>query len=184
MIFVTNSSGQATYVSSEWTEYTGQALEDAVGFGWATVVHPDDREIASRIVADAIQAQSPFSLRYRLLTHEGRYMWVAAGAVPSFGPPDQTFLGFLGSITRIAEAESGYLRAYGSLGHYVPLPRHHETTPGSALELTADLLLMVHSLAANAGVARLRPLIEEALHAVGVELARAEQGGNDPTQFH
>jgi len=184
MIFVTNAEGRATFLSAEWTEYTGQSLEDAVGFGWVKVVHPDDREIARQIVANAIQAQSPFSLRYRLMSREGRCMWVAAGAIPSFGPPDHTFLGFLGSITRIAEAETADLRAYGSLGQYVPLPRNQETAPGSALELTADLLHMAHSLVASAGVARLRPLIEEALHAVGVELAQAEQSGKDATLFH
>ncbi|SFM95098.1 PAS domain S-box-containing protein [Methylobacterium pseudosasicola] len=182
MIFVTNADGRATFVSREWIECTGQSLEDAVGFGWTKVVHPDDRETARMIVANAIQTQSPFSLRYRLLSREGQYMWVAAGAIPSFGPPDQTFLGFLGSITRIPEDEVMDLPADGSVGQFV-LARGRPT-PGSPLELTADLLLMVHSLVATAGVARLRPIIEEALHVVGVELAQAEQSGHDPTQLH
>lgn len=184
MIFVTNSQGRATFVSPEWTEHTGQSLEDAIGFGWAKVVHPEDREITSKLVADAIQAQSPFTVRYRLMARDGGCMWVTAGAIPSFGPPDQTFLGFLGSITRIAEAETTELRAYGSLGQFDPPPRLHVPPPGSALELAADLLLMAHTLITSAGVASMRPPIEEALHAVGVELARVEQNGNDPTQFH
>ena len=110
MIFVTDAQGRATFIGSEWTEYTGQSLEDAVGFGWAKVVHPDDREITRKIVADAIQAQCAFSVRYRMMALDGRAMWVAAGAVPSFGPPDHTFLGFLGSITQIADALTGDLR--------------------------------------------------------------------------
>lgn len=182
MIFVTNHKGRATFVSAEWTEFTGQSLEDAVGFGWARVVHPDDREIASRIVADAIQAQRPFSLRYRLMSREGQYLWVVAGAVPSFGPPDQTFLGFLGSIT-IAETEVADQRASGSLDQFVPSPRHQET-PGSALELAADLLLRAYPLIESTGVAHLRAVIEKALHAVGTELARAEQRGDDPNWLH
>jgi PAS domain S-box-containing protein len=183
MIFVTNAEGRATFVGSEWTEYTGQSLEDAIGFGWTKVVHPDDREIAHKIVADAIQAQCAFSVRYRMMAPDGRAMWVAAGAVPSFGPPDHTFLGFLGSITQIADAPTADLCAYGSLGSFVPPPQP-ATKPGSALELIADHLLMAHALVAHAEVDHLRPLIEGALHKVGVELARAEQAGRDLTAFH
>ena len=184
MIFVTNAQGRATFIGSEWTEYTGQSLEDAVGFGWAKVVHPDDREITSRIVADAIQAQCAFSVRYRMMALDGRAMWVVAGAVPSFGPPDHTFLGFLGSITQVAHALTADLRAYGSLGDFVPPPPHPATRPGSALELIADHMLMAHALIAHAEVERLRPLVEGVLHEVGVELARAEQSGRNLTAYH
>lgn len=184
MIFVTNAEGRATFIGSEWTEYTGQSLEEAVGFGWVKVVHPDDREIASTIVADAIQAQCAFSVRYRMMAPDGRAMWVAAGAVPSFGPPDHTFLGFLGSVTPIADAFTADMHAYGSLGSVVPPPSHPATRPGSALELIADHLLVAHALVAHAEVERLRPLIEGVLHTVGVELARAEQTGGNQTAFH
>lgn len=184
MIFVTNAEGRATFVSLEWTEYTGQSLEDAVDFGWTEVVHPDDREIIRKIVADAIQAQCAFSVRYRMMALDGRAIWVAAGAVPSFGPPGHTFLGFLGSITQIADALTADLRAYSSLGSFVPPPEHPATRPRSALESIADHMLMAHALIAHAEVERLRPLVEGVLHAVGVELARAEQAGPNLTAFH
>ncbi|MHB2208071.1 PAS domain-containing protein [Methylobacterium sp. CM6257] len=184
MIFVTNPLGRATFVSQEWTEFTGQSLEDAVGFGWARVVHPDDREIARKTVADAIAAQSAFNVRYRMLAPDGRTMWVAAGAVPSFGPPDHTFLGFLGSITPIAEALIAGLRASGSLGSFVPPSTASPTPPGSALEAMADHLITAHALVGSTGAERLRPLVERLLHEVGVELARAERSSRPQAVFH
>lgn len=184
MIFVTDPLGRATFVSQEWTEFTGQSLDDAVGFGWAKVVHPDDREIARQTVADAIQAQTAFSVRYRMLAPDGRAMWVAAGAVPSFGPPDHTFLGFLGSITPIAEALTGDLQASGSLGSFVPPSAASPTPPASALEALADHLIMTHALVEPAGVERLRPHVERLLHEVGVELARAERSSRSQEAFH
>ncbi|MGU3665419.1 PAS domain-containing protein [Methylobacterium sp. A49B] len=184
MIFVTNAQGQATFVGREWTEFTGQALEEAVNFGWTTVVHPEDREVARKTVADAIQAQCAFSLRYRIMTPDGQAVWVAAGAVPSFGPPDQTFLGFLGSITPIAEDRTTDLRAQGSIGSFAP-PRPQSTTKqASALEAIADHLLTAHTLIAHTDADRLRPLMEDILHAVGVELARAEGKGRILDNFH
>lgn len=180
MIFVTNADGRATFVSPEWTEFTGQSLRDAAGFGWAQVVHPEDRDLARRTVAAAIQARSAFNLRYRMLAPDGRARWVAAGAVPSFGPPDQTFLGFLGSITQIGGEPAADLRAYGSLGSFVPPP----TQPGSMLEAMADHLLMAHALVEPAAVGHLRPLLERLLHEVGIELARAEQQGLARAAFH
>lgn len=183
MIFVTNAEGRATFVSREWTESTGQSLEDAVGFGWARVVHPDDRDIARRTVEAAIQAQSAFNVRYRMLVPDGRALWVAAGAVPSFGPPNRTFLGFLGSITQMDDPAAD-ARAYGSLGSFVPPPAHPETPPNSMLEAMADHLLMAHALVEPAAVGRLRPLIERLLHELGIELARAEQQGSARAAFH
>lgn len=184
MIFVTNSEGRATFVSPEWTAFTGQSLSDAVGFGWASVVHPDDRAIARKIVADAIQAQCAFNLRYRMMAEDGRAMWVAAGAVPSFGPPDRTFLGFLGSITPTAPGLTAELRASGSLGSFLPPPPDPNAKAGSPLELIADHLLMAHALIAQADAERLRPLVERTLHAVGVELARAEKARQALAAFH
>ncbi|MCJ2087561.1 PAS domain-containing protein [Methylobacterium sp. E-005] len=184
MIFVTNAQGRATFVSPEWTDYTGQSLEEAVGFGWARVVHPDDRDVARRTVEAAIQAQSAFNLRYRMLAPDGRAMWVAAGAVPSFGPPEQTFLGFLGSITQVIDDPAAGLQAYGSLGSFVPPPPHSATPPSSMLEAMADHLLMAHALIEPAAAARLRPLVERVLHEVGIELARAEQSGEARAAMH
>ncbi|MCJ2063684.1 PAS domain-containing protein [Methylobacterium sp. J-088] len=184
MIFVTNAQGRATFISPEWTDLTSQSLEDAVGFGWARVVHPEDRDIARTTVESAIQAQRAFNLRYRMLAHDGRAMWVAAGAVPSFGPPNRTFLGFLGSITPMAEDPAAEMRAYGSLGSFVPPPVHPATPPSSMLEAMADHLLMAHTLVEPASVGRLRPLIERLLHEVGIELARAELEGPAQAAFH
>ena len=184
MIFVTDADGRATFISPEWTEFTGQSLRDAAGFGWAQVVHPEDRDLARRTVEAAIQARSAFNLRYRMLAPDGRARWVAAGAVPSFGPPDQTFLGFLGSISQIGTEPAADLRAYGSLGSFVPPPTQPATPPGSMLEAMADHLLMAHALVEPAAVGHLRPLVERLLHEVGIELARAEQQGQAWAAFH
>ena len=96
MIFVTDPSGKATYIGPVWKALTGQSTAEAVNLGWVSVIHPDDLTIVRNVVLDAIRSQSEFSVRYRLARQSGGFTWVTAGAVPSYGPPDRTFLGFLG----------------------------------------------------------------------------------------
>ncbi|MDP4025312.1 PAS domain-containing protein [Methylobacterium sp. NEAU 140] len=184
MIFVTDANGRATFVSRDWEELTGQTLQEVVDYGWIRVVHPDDREVARNTVAGAIREQREFSVRYRVLRRDGRPLWVAAGAVPSFGPPERTFLGFLGSITPVAEAPGGSLRAEGVLGRFVPLPAHAAALPASALESVADHLIMAHALAVQGGSGRALPAIEAALRQVGLELAGTVAAEHDATMFH
>lgn len=98
MIFVTGFDGDVTYVSPEWTTYTGQTSEQAVGLGWFKFIHPDDHDVAVDFLNRAREQQREFSLRLRLRLADETYSWVMIGAVPSFGPPESTFLGYLGSL--------------------------------------------------------------------------------------
>ena len=139
MIFVTNALGKATYIGDEWTALTGQRLEDAVDYGWSRVVHPDDVARVRSIVARAIAARCEFSIAYRVLQPNGEAAWVSAGAVPSFGPPDRTFLGFLGSITVLAAPPAE--GTDGALGRFNPPDLPPDSEPRSTLEQVADHLI-------------------------------------------
>lgn len=180
MIFVTDASGKATYLSREWGDLTGQSLADAVDYGWSKVVHPDDLAIIRELVSTAVTQHRAFSVHYRLLSPDGRATWVAAGAVPSFGPPGRTFLGFLGSITPLVDAPREGPTAGGSLGRFSP----PEPEPGSTLERVADHLIMAHALIVqDGGTCALTP-VEAALHEVGRELARVAEAERDRAVIH
>jgi PAS domain-containing protein len=34
--------GTVDFLSQSWLDYSGQTREDAMGWGWAGVIHPDD----------------------------------------------------------------------------------------------------------------------------------------------
>jgi PAS domain S-box-containing protein len=75
-------AGQWTWASPQWTEYTGQSLEQSRGWGWLEPVHPDDRETA-RAEWAAAAGDGSFSAEYRLLNHaEQRYRWFRTRATP------------------------------------------------------------------------------------------------------
>lgn len=181
MIFVTDAAGKAIYLGREWTDFTGQTLAEAVDYGWVRVVHAEDRPVVRSIVAEAIRRTEPFSVRYRLLNPEGRHIWVLGGAVPSFGPPGRSFLGFLGSITRIPDI--GEERARGVIGSFDLPPDRAAETARSSLEAAADHLIMAHALLDRTGGRHLLTGLRTVLYQVGLELAKGE-GADGPDQVH
>jgi len=173
MIFVTNAEGKAIYVSPDWTDLTGRSLAETADFGWLDVIHPEDRSTVRRIVEDAVRTQQAFNVRYRLLCKDGRRLWLAAGAVPSFGPPDRTFLGFLGSLTSLGEAVDGEAPASGGLGDFIPPLQPGSLTPSNDLERLADHLIALHVLMKRVGGRQAMNILEAALFQIGQELAKA-----------
>ncbi|TXN76586.1 PAS domain-containing protein [Methylobacterium sp. WL18] len=172
MIFVTNAEGGVTYVSPEWTAFTDQPAIEAVELGWFACVHSDDYETAVAFLRNARDQQSEYSLRLRLRRSDGSYTWVIIGAVPSFGPPGNTFLGYLGSTTELGPSGSEPLTAYGTLARFVPPPPNPATPPGSTLELVADYLLVAHGLIEQDHAKEMLPVLRKALLTAGILLAR------------
>lgn len=166
MVFVTDAAGLVTHLGQHWTSLTGQPVAEARHFGWTHVVHPDDREAVRNLVLDAIRTQSGFTVRFRVRSAEGADRWVISGAVPSFGPPGETFLGFLGSLMPLSEAPSDIAEAAGWLR-----PPEPPSQQGSPLERAADLLLAAHSLIAQSGRRRTLEAVEITLRRLGEELA-------------
>jgi PAS domain S-box-containing protein len=181
VIFVTRADGGVSYVSPEWTAFTGQAAADALEYGWFRCVHPGDHETAITFLASARDQQSEYSLRLRLRRPDGNHTWVMIGAVPSFGPPGYTFLGFLGSTTELISSGSEPLSAYGTLARFVPPPTHPATPPGTTLELVADYLLIAHGLIEQDHAKEMLPVLRQALMQAGILLAR-KMASDDPDQ--
>jgi PAS domain S-box-containing protein len=184
MIFVTAADGEVTYVSPDWCSFTGKDAPSAANGGWLDAVHPDDREIAVNFLRDAHAQQSEYSFRHRLRRADGSYVWVAGGAIPSFGPPGRTFLGYLGSLTEISPSSSEPLTAYGTLDRFVSPPSHPATVPSSALELVADHLLIAHGLIEEDSAKEMLPVLKAALFVAGQLLARKITSGDPSDSFH
>ena len=184
MIFVTSASGGVTYVSPEWCAFTGQGAVHAAEHGWLQAVHPDDHDAVVTFLRKALDQQSEYSLRLRLRRADETYAWVMIGAVPSYGPPGQTFLGYLGSLTEIAVSGLEGLTAYGTLSRFVPPPMSPTTPPGSTLEAVADYLLIAHGLIEQDHAKEMLPVLRDALMTAGKLLARNMTSADPKGRFH
>ncbi|MBI0534362.1 PAS domain S-box protein [Roseomonas sp. KE2513] len=81
-VWTTDAQGVVREDSPSWRAFTGQALEQWLGVGWADAVHPDDRAHAVGEWAVAVAAGRVFDTEYRLRSAGGEWRLVTARGVP------------------------------------------------------------------------------------------------------
>ncbi|WP_332673133.1 sensor domain-containing diguanylate cyclase [Aromatoleum sp.] len=106
MLWVTEPDGHCSFLSRGWYDYTGQAHDAGVGFGWLDAVHPDDRDKVTAGFLAASGERNPFEHEHRVRCADGEYRWVLDAGRPRFAD-DGTFLGYIGSVIDITERKHG-----------------------------------------------------------------------------
>ncbi|HEV7265302.1 MAG TPA: PAS domain S-box protein [Falsiroseomonas sp.] len=82
-VWTTDAQGRVAEDSPSWRSFTGQSLEEWLGWGWVDAVHPDDRAYAGRQWAEAVAAKRPFDTEFRLRhAASGGWRLTRARAVP------------------------------------------------------------------------------------------------------
>jgi len=102
MIWRAGTDGQFNYFNQAWLAFTGKAVEEQRGFGWAALVHEADRERFFRLYNIAIKEQKAFEIEFRLKRHDGQSRWVLSVGRP-FSGLEGEFAGFIGSCYDITE---------------------------------------------------------------------------------
>jgi PAS domain S-box-containing protein len=104
-IFRTDPHGSTTYVNPKWCAISGLSSDQALGDGWLTSVHPDDRERLSRGWEESTQFHKSSFSDYRFLRPDGTTSWVMGQAVPELNSENQ-ILGYVGTITDITDRKT------------------------------------------------------------------------------
>jgi PAS domain S-box-containing protein len=164
MIWSSTPDGKITYVSSEWTDLTGQRVADALEHGWLKMLHPDDVGVTIEAFRQACTLAATFTIRYRLRHPDGTYIPVVVGASPSISPVDGAFLGYLGSLAKCDMADLG--PSSNQIGILKPQKPAAFPTLTSAVDIVADYLLLAKSTAQMAGEERLVPSLDFAISEV------------------
>ncbi len=105
MIWVTGPDKLFTFFNKTWLDFTGRALEQELGDGWASGVHPDDRGRCFETFCAAFDARRSFQLECRLRRADGEYRWILCSGVPRFAPGGD-FVGYIGSDIDITDLQS------------------------------------------------------------------------------
>lgn len=129
-----DGAGQLEFANDAWLAFRGRSLDRELGEGWLDGVHPADRAVVERGIADAYAAREPFELEYRVRDHAGRYRWILTRGEPRFDAHG-SFLGFHGtglSIDERVRAERG-TRLLSEVGRLVA----STGDPADALEAIA-----------------------------------------------
>ncbi len=108
MIWVTGPDKLCTFVNRTWLNFTGRTMEQELGNGWPSCVHPDDRQRNYEVFSSAFDARQRFQWSRGGAGRTENTGWFCAPA--SRGSPPEAILpaiSALRSISRTCRAKSG-----------------------------------------------------------------------------
>jgi PAS domain S-box-containing protein len=82
IVWEAGPDGLPEYYNRRWYEYTGLTVEDSLGHGWTTPLHPEDRAPTLRRWQESVATGTPYQIDYRLRGADGVYRWFYGLALP------------------------------------------------------------------------------------------------------
>lgn len=102
LMWMSGTNKLCTFFNRGWLRFTGRSLEQELGEGWASGVHPEDLEHCREIYSTAFDGRASFEMEYRLRRYDGEYRWIIDYGVPRF-EANGAFCGYIGSCIDITE---------------------------------------------------------------------------------
>jgi PAS domain S-box-containing protein len=71
MIWLSDEENRCTWFNRPWLEFTGRMLEDEIGTGWMSGIHPDDYARYASADEAAFRRRAPITTEFRLRRSDG-----------------------------------------------------------------------------------------------------------------
>ncbi|WP_299101585.1 PAS domain S-box protein [uncultured Winogradskyella sp.] len=102
-IFQTDQKGYCNYVNEKWLQYAGITYDDAMGYGWAKAIHPEDRTRIEIEWQDYISSdREELETQFRFLHKNDIVVWVTVKTVATYDA-DQNLSGYIGMAIDVTE---------------------------------------------------------------------------------
>jgi PAS domain S-box-containing protein len=102
LIWMSDTNMKYSYVNKGWLNFTGRQLEEELGNGWGSSIHPDDYIRCMNSFSENFDLQKPIEVEYRLRRKDGLYRWVLDNGNPRFLENGE-FIGYIGTCFDIHE---------------------------------------------------------------------------------
>jgi PAS domain S-box-containing protein len=104
LVWIADTNEGRFWYNQRWLDYTGMALEEALGWGWTKVHHPDHVDRVIKGFKRALEAGEPWEDTFPLRSKTGEYRWFLARAVP-IQDAEGKVVRWFGTNTDITERE-------------------------------------------------------------------------------
>ena len=148
LIWMSDQNNQYFFFNKRWLDFTGRALSEESGTGWAAGIHPADIESYMETCAKAFDSRQSFVLQCRLRRHDGTYRWIANSGLPHYGK-DGCFCGYIGSCVDVTERIEAEESARDMAGRLINAQEQERAR--LARELHDDVTQRLARLAIDAG---------------------------------
>lgn len=102
LIAISDETSNAVYFNRAWENLTGRSAEKLLNFGWADLIHEEDRQEFIDLYLEAFDKRKEWTGEFRILHKDGTYHWLLANGPPIF-KPDGSFGGYISSCIDITE---------------------------------------------------------------------------------
>ncbi|SDY41980.1 PAS domain S-box-containing protein [Micromonospora pattaloongensis] len=102
IMWASRPDGFTEYVNRWVVEYTGFPAEANCGWGWLSLIHPDDADHARAAWEEASRTETFFESEYRIRRADGEFRWHAWRSLPIRGGDGQ-IVRWIGTATDIDE---------------------------------------------------------------------------------
>ena len=82
LIWSAHPDGSSEFLNRRWLEYTGLSQEQAKGWGWVDIMHPDDRGRLVDYWQTLLASGAPGEIEARIRRFDGAYRWFLFRADP------------------------------------------------------------------------------------------------------
>ncbi|AFY30799.1 PAS domain-containing protein [Calothrix sp. PCC 7507] len=82
IVWISNAEGECEHINQKWDEFTGQPIEQAMGFGWTEIVHLDDIPGMMEKWLAAVHTGELYEHEMRYRSRDGTYRWHLARGLP------------------------------------------------------------------------------------------------------
>jgi PAS domain S-box-containing protein len=100
MVWLGDTRGQCVYLNKALREFWGVDVSDLPRFTWSSTLLPEDQDALFSVVAVAMQARAPFTVRARYRRADGAIRVLETKAEPRFARNGE-FLGMVGINTDV-----------------------------------------------------------------------------------
>jgi len=101
-IFLTNARGETVYTNPRLQQISGLTADEALGWGWLTMLHPDDREKVTAAASASARSGGEVNLEFRIRRRDDEVRWVHAQNARIIGE-DGALQGKVGTVEDITE---------------------------------------------------------------------------------
>jgi PAS domain S-box-containing protein len=116
-VYITESNGDCLYANPAWCRMAGLSLEEALGLGWVSGLHPDDRAMVFSKWQQMVDSKGQWGQEYRFQDRDGKVTLVYGLAPPQYDDQGriERYVGVNIDITGRKQAEQDIARQMDEL---------------------------------------------------------------------
>ncbi|WP_050422102.1 PAS domain S-box protein [Bradyrhizobium tropiciagri] len=140
MAWRTRVDGSTEYINKRWLDYTGISLDQALGWQWFALIHPDDAPRLRDAWLQTLASEKPGEAEARMRGSDGSYRWFLIRAEPVRDEAGAV-VAWYGTNTDIQDlktAESALRRSEAELANVRHVQQTLDSIPVAAWRARAD----------------------------------------------